>query len=145
MFTIDNHEKDILAVGYKSKKNQTQDKWSQLNIMHIQSLLGANHSLTLSHMTKSYIWIEETNQSINELSIGYMMNTNLSINKAFKEQVRIFIKTTFGTMTQQHISKILSKTNTIVLALVMFYDTRQKNTLKNLLLNASSHSSYTKK
>ena len=63
---------------------------------------------------------------MNEFSIGYMMNPNLSINKAFKEQVKICIKNTFGTMTQQHISKILSKINTIVLALVMFYDTRKK-------------------
>ena len=37
------------------------------------------------------------------------------------------MKTTFGAMTQQHISKILSKQNTKVLALFMFYETRQKN------------------
>ena len=55
------------------------------------------------------------------------MNPNLSINKAFKEQVEIFMKTTLGAMTQQHISKLLLKPNTRVLALVMFYDTRQKN------------------
>ena len=54
------------------------------------------------------------------------MNPNLSINKALKEQVKICTKTKFGTMTQQHISRILSKTNTIVLALVIFYDTRQE-------------------
>ena len=98
--------------------------------MDIQSLLGTNHHLPLSHMYKSYIWLEETNLRINELSIGYMMNPNLSINKAFKEKVKIFMKTTFGTMTQQHISKILPKPNTRVLALVMFYETRQKNSNK---------------
>ena len=35
MFTIDNHEKDILAVGYQNKTIQTQDKRNHLNIMHI--------------------------------------------------------------------------------------------------------------
>ena len=55
------------------------------------------------------------------------MNPNLSINKAFKEKVKICMKTTFGTMPQQHISKILPKPDTRVLALVMFYETRQKN------------------
>ena len=74
--------------------------------MHIQSLLGTHHNLLLSHMAKSYIWIEETNQRINEFSIGYMMNPNLSINKYFKEQVKICMKYIFGTMTQQHISNI---------------------------------------
>ena len=125
--TIENYEKDILAVGYENKTIQTQDKWIQLNIMHIQSLFGTNHRLPLSHMATSYIWLEETNQLINEFSIGYMMNPNFSIDISFKERVKICMKTTFGTMTRQHISKLLSKTNTILLELVMFYDTRNKS------------------
>ena len=60
------------------------------------------------------------------------MNTGLSIKKSFKEHVKIFTKNTFGTMTQQHISNLLSKTNNIVLALVMFYYTRQKSPKKML-------------
>ena len=95
--------------------------------MDIQSLLDTNHIMPLSHMDNIYILIEETNQRINEFYIGYMMNPNLSINKACKEQVKIFMKNIFGTTTQQHISKILLKPNTIVLALVMFYDTRKKS------------------
>ena len=99
MFNIDNHENKILAVGYEDKKNQTKDKWNQLNLMDIQSLLGNNLCLVLSHMVKSYIWLEETNQRINEFSIGYMMNQNLSVNKGFKEQVKICLKDTFSTTT----------------------------------------------
>ena len=98
--------------------------------MDIQSILGTNHRLPLSYMAKSYIWIEETNQLINELSIGYMMNQNLITNKAFKEQVKICMKTTFGTMTRQHISKILSKTKTRMLALVMFEENEKKTERK---------------
>ena len=94
--------------------------------MHIQSLLVTNNRLPLLHIDKSCIWLEETNQHINEFSIGYTINPNLSINKAFKYQVKICMKTTFGTMNQQHISKILSKTNSRVLALVVFYNTRPK-------------------
>ena len=37
------------------------------------------------------------------------MNANFVINKACKEQVTKFIKTKFCAMTQQNISKILSK------------------------------------
>ena len=78
--------------------------------MYIQSLLGTNHRLPLSHMAKSYIWIEETNERINDFSIGYMMNPNFSINKVFKKQRKISTETTFGTTTQQHNSKTLAET-----------------------------------
>ena len=89
--------------------------------MDIQYLLGTKHCLPLSHMDKSYIWIEETNQRINEFSIGYMMNPNLSINKYFEEQVKVCMKNTFSTSTMTHINKILLKPDTRVLALVMFF------------------------
>ena len=72
--------------------------------MHTQSLLGTNHRLTLSHMDKSYIWLKETNERIDEFSIGYMINTTLIINKDFREQMTKCMKTTFGAMTQQNIS-----------------------------------------
>ena len=64
MFNIDKHDKDILEVGYKDKKIETKYKWNKLNLIYIQSLLGTNHSLPLSHMAKSYIWREEKNQRI---------------------------------------------------------------------------------
>ena len=56
---IDNHEEKILGVGYKNKKIETEDKWNQLNLIDIQSLLGNNHRLPLSNMAKSFIWIEK--------------------------------------------------------------------------------------
>ena len=68
MFDTENHEKEILAVGYENKKIETKEEWNQLNIIDIQSLLGTNHRLPLSHMAKSYIWLEEKNQRINEFS-----------------------------------------------------------------------------
>ena len=83
MYDIDNHEKEILADGYENKTIETEEEWNQLNIIDIHSLLGTNNCLPLSHMAKSYIWIEEINQRINEFSIGYMMNPDLDTNKAF--------------------------------------------------------------
>ena len=90
MFVIDNHEKEILAVGYKNKTVETKDKCNQLNLMDIQYLLGTNHRLPLSHLAKIYIWLEEINQRINEFSIVHMMNPNLKRNKAFREQVKVY-------------------------------------------------------
>ena len=94
--------------------------------MGILSLVGTNHRMPLSNMSKIYIWIEGKNQRINEFSIGYMMNTNLSMNNVFREQVKVCMKTTFSTSTMTHINKILLKPNTRMLALVMFFDNRKK-------------------
>ena len=50
----------------------------------MQLLLGGYHLLPLLHVAKSYIWLEETKERINDFSIGYMINPNFNINKAFK-------------------------------------------------------------
>ena len=84
MFDIENHEKEILAVGYKTKTIENKDKWNQLNLLGVQSLLGTKHLMPLTLMDKSYIWLEEKNQHINEFSIVYTMNPNLHKNKAFR-------------------------------------------------------------
>ena len=83
-------------------------------------MLGANFCMPLLHMSKSYIWLEETNQRINEFSIEYMMNPTLYNNRAFKDQVKVCFKHTFFPDTTSHINKILQIKNTIVLALVIF-------------------------
>ena len=43
----------------------------------MESILGANCRMPLLHMSKSYIWIEEKNQRINEFYFGFMMNPTL--------------------------------------------------------------------
>ena len=53
------------------------------------------------------------------------MNPNFSMNKAFKEKVKLCMKTTFSTSTMTHISKILLIPDTRVLALVMFFYNRK--------------------
>ena len=92
----------------------------------MQSLLVTNCQSPLLDMSKSYICLEETNQHINEFSIGYMMNPNLNTNKSLREQVKICLKNTFVPSTNIHIGKILSKQNTRVLELVIFDESRKK-------------------
>ena len=48
--------------------------------MPIQLLLGDNHRLTLFHMDKGFIWLEETKERIHE----FLNNPILNINKAFR-------------------------------------------------------------
>ena len=96
-----------------------------MNILNVQSMLGDNCRMPLLHMSKSYIWLEEKNQRINEFSIGYMMNPTLYRNRHFKDQVKVCFKHTFGPDITYHINKILQKKNTRVLALVIFYESRK--------------------
>ena len=93
-----------------------------MNLLDMQSMLGTNFLMPLLHMSKSYICLEETNQRINKFSIGYMMNPTLNRNRAFKDQVKVCLKHTFGTDTNSHISITLHKPKTRVLALVIFYE-----------------------
>ena len=83
-------------------------------------MLVANLCMPLLHMSKSYIWIEEKNQPINEFSFEYMMNPTLYQNKDFKEHVKVCFRNTFGPDTTSHINTILTEKNTRVLALVIF-------------------------
>ena len=75
-------------------------------------------------MAKSCIWLNETKQRINEFTTGYMINTNLNINKAFREKVDKLMKTTFDAIIQLFIRATLLKNKTRVLELLMFYETK---------------------
>ena len=59
MFDIDNNEKEILSVVNENKTIETKYKWNKLNLIDIQYMLRTNHCPPLSHMAKSYIWIQE--------------------------------------------------------------------------------------
>ena len=85
----------------------------------MQSLLGTNCHMPLLHMSKRYIWLEETNQRINEFSIGYMMNPNLNWNRYFKDQVKVCLKNKFGPDTNTHIVKTLPEKYTRVLVSIL--------------------------
>ena len=63
--------------------------------------------------------------------IGYIINTILNINKAFREQVNKCMKNTFCTITQPHIRTILAKSNIRVLALFIFM--RKDKILRKML------------
>ena len=52
-----------------------------------------------------------------------MINPALNINKAFRDQVEKCMYTTFGEITQTFIKSTLLKNNTIVLAVIMSYET----------------------
>ena len=62
--------------------------------------------------------------------IGYMIDPGFNVNKAFKEKVYKCMYTTFGEITQRFNKAKLSKKNTSVLALIIFYKTIGDNPKK---------------
>ena len=66
--------KNISSEYFINKKIETKDEWNQINVLSMESVLGANCPMTLLHISDRKIWIEETNQRINEFSFAYMLN-----------------------------------------------------------------------
>ena len=114
------YENNILAEYFINKKIETKDKWNQINILSMESVLGANFRMPLIHMSNRKNWIEETNQRINEFSFAYMLNPTLNKKKAFKEQVKACVIKLFCADTNNHINITLIKQDTRVLALDVF-------------------------
>ena len=73
-------------------------------------------------MAKRFIQLNQTTEHIDEVTIEYMINPGLSVNKTFREQVEEFMYTTFCEITQPFIKTTFSKNNTRVLALIMFHE-----------------------
>ena len=84
---MNTYEQEIIEVGNDNEKMKNKDTWNYCHHMPIFKLLGANNRLPLLHRAKLFIWIEETGERINEFDIGYMINPDLNVNKAFREQV----------------------------------------------------------
>ena len=105
-------------------------KWNQINLISMESVLGSNCRIPLLHMSKRKVYIEITNERINEFSFAYMCNPYLFRHKVFKEQVRICLKDTFGADTNKQINVILKRPNTRVIELIINYEHGSYSTIK---------------
>ena len=95
---------NIASDDFINKKIETKHKWIQIHLLSMDSVLGANCRIPLIHMSKRKIYIEETNELINEFSFAYMFNPTLHTNKVFREQVKSCLSNTFGADTNEHIT-----------------------------------------
>ena len=64
----------ITSDDFINKKIETKDKWNQLYILSMESVLAVNFRIPLIHMSKRKIYIEETNERTNEFYFAYMCN-----------------------------------------------------------------------
>ena len=95
------YDMNITSDDFINKKIDTKDKWNQLNLLSMESVLGVNCCIPLIHMSKRKIYIEITNERINEFSFAYMCNPTVYRHKVFKEQVKLCLNKTFGADTNK--------------------------------------------
>ena len=55
----------------------------------IIAIFGVNHRPPLLDMSENFVYIHNTEERINEFSIGYMVYPTFHVNKYFKEQVKM--------------------------------------------------------
>ena len=60
-----------------------------------------------------------------QFQVGYVSNTGLNVNRAFKEKNDIIMAITLESITMVLISKVLIKQKTRVISLLVFYENRK--------------------
>ena len=70
------------------EKCPRKDRWEYIDVIPLLSLLGVYHCNHLLHMCRKFVYINITNERINKVAIGYMINPKLLVNKVFREQVK---------------------------------------------------------
>ena len=121
--------KRIFQQKITSTKKLKGKNWNQINVLSMDSVLGANCHMSLLHKSKRKICIEK---KINE-SMSFLLRIcliQIYTQKVFREQVKPCFSKTFGIDTNKHIHKTLKKQNTRVLALVVFYELGNINSRK---------------
>ena len=96
----------------------------------MESVLGVNCRIPLINMSKRKIYIEETNERMNEFSFAYMCNTTLYKHKVFNDQVKSCLGKKFGADTKKYIKDILLRPNTRVISLIVNYEHGSLSTRK---------------
>ena len=91
-------------------------------------LFGVNNLLPLLHISKEFVYINNTEELINGFAIIYMVNPTFHVNKSFKEKVE---NAWMIRLVQPHnlLLKML-RNPPCVFELVIFYETRNKNAMK---------------
>ena len=81
---ISSCEKNMIQVR---KETPSKDKWVYCDVIPLLTLLGVNHGPPLLHTSKTFFYINSTEERINQFSILYMINPTLHVNKLFRDQV----------------------------------------------------------
>ena len=81
-------------------------------------------------MSRRFIYINTTNEIINQFAIEYMINPTIHANKVFRDKVEKYSRGKFHQKTMELIRNVMRKKDTCVISLVIFYETRTKIPIK---------------
>ena len=81
--------------------------WETLDFIPLFPLLGVVHFQPIVHVSKTMVQLYYTDESIIQLSIGYMIYPSLHVNKVFREQVENLLNATFHENTMENIRYVL--------------------------------------
>ena len=85
----------IIELEKEKKKVPGKDKWETLPVIPLITLVGVNNCQTILHMSKIMIHYYSTDETINQFSIGYMINPSLKFKNSFITQVENFLSVYF--------------------------------------------------
>ena len=92
---------NITSDDFVNKKIEKKHKWNKLYLLSMESVLGVSCRITLLHMSKRKVYIDITNERINEFSFAYICNPTLFRHRVFKKQLKLCLKDTFGADTNK--------------------------------------------
>ena len=117
----------MIELEKEKKKNPGKDKWETLDVIPLIPLIGVNNRQHILHMYKRMVQCYSAYESINQYSIGYMINTSLNSIIVFREQVEKCLSVSFNKNTMETIRDFLKKKNTCVMVLIMIYENNGGN------------------
>ena len=65
-------------IGKRKEKNPGKHKWETLDVIPLMPLVGVNNFQPILHMSKIMVNCYSTDETINQFSIGYMINPSLN-------------------------------------------------------------------
>ena len=114
-------------IGKRKQKITEKDEWELTAGIPLMPIVGVNHCLRILHLFKILVHIYTTENTINQFSIGYMINPSIHFNKVFKTQVQKCLGCSFSIKTIKTIKKCLMKNNTFIMELIMIYENNGKH------------------
>ena len=81
-------------------------------------------------MSKIMVQCYSTDETVNQFSIGYIINPSLNCNKVFRLQVEKYLSVSFASRKMETIRCFMKNKNTCVMALIMMDENNGENAKK---------------
>ena len=77
----------MIELEIYNNKVPAKYKWEIPDIIPLMPIVGVNHRLPLSHLSKIMVHIYTTGKTIEQFTIGYIVNPSIKFDNVFITQV----------------------------------------------------------